>query len=46
MEGTEYGVNARGDVADADGLYIGHKNADGSINKTASKPADWDQITP
>jgi len=46
MEGTEYGVNMRGEVADEDGNYIGKRLPNGSIDKTIPKPADWEQITP
>ena len=46
IEGTEYGVNIRGDVADADGNFIGKRSASGAIDKTAAKPADWNEITP
>jgi hypothetical protein len=46
IEGTEYGVNCRGEVADEDGNFIGKRGADGAIDKTAAQPADWAQVTP
>ena len=46
VEGTEYGKNARGDVIDGDRQFIGHMKADGSIDRKAKRPADWEKIIP
>jgi len=43
-EGVEYGVNARGDVVDTDGAYVG--NWDGKKIIKGDKPADWAKVMP
>ena len=43
-EGVEYGVNARGDVVDTDGAYVG--NWDGKKIVKGDKPADWAKVMP
>ena len=44
-EGGEYGVNARGDVVDGDGNYVGYWNGK-TIEKKDKKPADWSKVMP
>jgi hypothetical protein len=45
IDGDEYGVNARGDVADGEGEFVGHWDAKSkSLDRDAIKPADWDTI--
>jgi hypothetical protein len=42
-EGVDYGRNARGDVVNGDGAFVGHWNGK-AINKKAAKPADWAEV--
>ena len=45
LEGTEHGVNCRGDVGNTDGEYLGHFDFKTRIhNPFAAKPADWETI--
>ena len=46
VEGTEYGKNERGDVIDQDRKFVGRMKADGSIDRKAKRPADWEKIVP
>ena len=43
-EGVEYGANARGDVVNTDGAYVGHW--DGKKLTKGDKPADWAKVMP
>ena len=43
-EGTEYGLNVRGDLVDTDGAYVGFW--DGKAVIKGSKPADWATVMP
>ena len=46
IEGSEYGVNVRGDMVNGDGEYAGHWNSSTKKrNGKAAAPADWDEIT-
>ena len=42
-EGADYGRNARGDVVNGDGTFIGSWNGK-TVNKKAPKPADWADV--
>ena len=42
-EGVDYGRNARGDVVNGDGAFVGHWNGK-TVNKKAAKPADWAEV--
>ena len=42
-EGVDYGRNARGDVVNGDGAFVGHWNGK-TVNKKATKPADWAEV--
>jgi hypothetical protein len=45
IDGTDYGVNARGDVIDSDLKYVGaYDTATKAIKRDAAAPADWDAI--
>jgi hypothetical protein len=42
IDGVNYGINARGDVADEDGKWVGRFDAAKNIiDKSGSEPADW-----
>lgn len=43
-KGETYGRNARGDVSNTEGGYVGHW--DGTAVKTGAAPADWDKVMP
>jgi hypothetical protein len=42
-EGVDYGRNARGDVVNGDGAFVGHWNGK-TVNKKAIKPSDWAEV--
>jgi hypothetical protein len=45
IEGVEYGKNARGDLVDGDGNFVGRWNSTTSmITRGAPRPADWESI--
>jgi len=46
IDGSEYGVNVRGDMVNGDGEYAGHwDSSKKKRNGKATKPADWEEIT-
>jgi hypothetical protein len=42
-DGVTYGKNARGDVADGKGKWVGHWDGK-TLNKEAAQPAEWSKI--
>ena len=45
IDGSEHGVNCRGDVVDGDGNYLGHWNSKTKVlSRGAPQPADWAAI--
>ena len=42
-EGVDYGRNARGDVVNSHGNFVGHWNGK-TVNRKVAKPADWDEV--
>jgi hypothetical protein len=45
IEGVEYGKNARGDLVDGDGNFVGRWDEKMSmITRGCARPADWEQI--
>ena len=45
-EGTEYGLNVRGDLVNTDGAYVGQWNEKTKAIVKGAAPADWAKVAP